>query len=82
MNYNNYREVSMGQNISEVVVRYGAPYEVRKLPSGLEEYVYIEHVTTGAKSSAMREYIIVVADGRVIDKKSNETQAPSLRFSH
>ena len=71
----------MGQKADELEVKYGSPYEVRVFPNGLEEYIYLEHVTTGRKSSLMREYVFVVSDGKVIDKKMHDSHSHTLQFS-
>lgn len=72
--------ITLGEDIAIVKERYGEPYEYRTVRPGIEEYVYIERVPRSAKQELFREYIFVVSNNRVIDKKIKETVAPSVQY--
>ena len=82
MTARHYQDVFMGEKVEELVLHYGAPYETRKLPNGMEEYMYLEHLSIGRKSNLMREYVFVISDGRVIDKKMHDCHSHTLEFTN
>lgn len=80
MSYSTYQGVPIGQSIAELQVHMGKPYEVKTLPDGKEEYIYIERIPLGENRTLFRRYIFVVEGDRIIEKKTTEERTSAIHF--
>ncbi len=81
MTSQNYQEMCIGQKAGDLEAKYGEPYEVRKLSDGHEEYIYLEHVPVTRTSEVVKEYIFVISNGQIVNKKMNEARSSSHQFT-
>ena len=65
----NFVEVERGITASELKARLGTPNEIRKLDSGDAEYIYFERVQANDEVVEVKQYIFIIRQGRVFDKK-------------
>ena len=76
-----YEQITIGETIKELQIRVGAPYEIRKLPSGSREFIYIERTKLTAQRDLYREYTILIGpDGRVQKKSYKEISSPAFQI--
>ena len=80
MTYDDYHDINMGQEISDIQVQMGRPYEVKDLSRTKQEYMYIERITIGDNREMFRKYILTVEDGKVIDKRVKEESTPAVQL--
>src|SRR5574338_969773 len=80
MTFDDYHNVTIGQNISDIQVQMGRPYEVKELAPGKQEYVYIERIPLGDTREMFRKYILVVEEGKVINKQLKEETSSPFQF--
>ncbi|MBS0633860.1 MAG: hypothetical protein JSR37_00165 [Verrucomicrobia bacterium] len=78
--YDDYQRISIGEQISEVQVQFGRPYEVKELGEKRQEYIYMERIPLGDAREAFRRYILIVEDEKVIDKKLKEEVTSPIQF--
>ncbi len=72
MTFDDYNKIALGENISDVQVQLGMPYEVKEQGPNKQEYIYIERIRLGEKREIFRRYILTVDNNKVIDKKVTE----------
>jgi len=76
-----YEQVFLGEHIKQLTEEVGKPYEIRELPSGLKEYIYIERTKLTGKRELFREYHILIGnDGRVLKKSYTEIVPPPFEI--
>ena len=80
MTLEDYHSIPIGQNISDVQVQMGRPYEVKNLYENKEEYIYIERFSVGEGREYFRKYIFVVEQGKIIDKKLKEESSLPIQI--
>jgi len=80
MTYDDYHDVAMGQEISDIQVQMGRPYEVKELSNTVQEYIYIERISIGDSREMFRKYILTVEDGKVINKRVKEEKSPAVQL--
>ena len=81
MTHERYYTVSQGDDIAQIQAEVGRPYEVRATTDNTEEYVYIERIPLGKNAMLFREYVFIVADGKVMCKEIREKQKKGFHFS-
>jgi hypothetical protein len=81
MTYNSYQNISVGDSIFDVESLVGKPYEIRNIGDAKQEYVYIERIPTSDSPGLFREYILIVIDGNVIEKRTHETQPSPIQLN-
>jgi hypothetical protein len=77
MTRDSYDEVQVGTPISEVVKKSGEPYAVHH-KNGMDEYEYIERVTTGNQLIYENHYTLYVKDGSVVGKSVTQEKVPAF----
>ena len=82
MTSQNYQEICIGQKAGDLEVKYGEPYEVRKLADGHEEYVYLEHIPVTRTSEVVKEYVFIISNGQIVNKKVSEARSSTLRVDY
>lgn len=80
MSYEDYHRVALGENISDVQVQVGRPYEIKELSPHRQEYVYIERLSLNERREVFRKYILTVEHDKVIDKKLVEEVSNPIQF--
>jgi hypothetical protein len=80
MTFESYHDIAIGQNISDVQVQMGRPYEVKEISDHKQEYIYIERLPFGDNREFFRKYILIVEHGKVIDKRLKEESPPPVQF--
>lgn len=80
MTYEQYHQVMVGEEISDIQFQSGRPYEVRKLSSSRQEYVYIERIPLGEHREIFRKYILTVQDGKVVEKRIVEESSSPIQY--
>lgn len=80
MTFEDYHDVSIGQSIADIQVQIGRPYEVKGLEEKQQEYIYIERFSLGEGRDFFREYILIVEDGKVVDKRVKEESSSPIQF--
>ena len=71
-----YAQIQVGEPVDQVVKEYGDPYAVDTKKDGTKEYKYIETLSTGNRLVYENHYILVVKDGKIIEKKQWQEQNP------
>lgn len=64
-----FSEVERGITLVELKAKLGAPNETKKLASGDVEYIYFERVQGNEEIVEVKQYIFIIRQGRVYDKK-------------
>jgi hypothetical protein len=72
MNYERYQGVSIGENIVQIELSTGRPYEIKDIGSSQQEYVFIERIPLADGREMFRRYVLVVEHSRVIKKYISE----------
>lgn len=80
ISYEDYQKIAIGENISEVQVQYGRPYEVKDLGAHAQEYIYMERIPLGDAREAFRRYILIVENEKIVDKKLKEEVTSPIQF--
>ncbi len=80
MNYDDYNKIALGENIADVQVQLGRPYEVKELSNQKQEYVYIERIPLGQDREIFRRYVLVVENDKVTEKKVKEEETSLVQF--
>lgn len=80
MSYEDYNKIALGQNISDVQVLLGCPYEVKEIAPHQQEYIYVERIPLGDRE-AFRRYIFVVDHEKIIEKKIKEEVTSNIQFT-
>lgn len=76
-----FDQVAVGSSISAVETIYGEPYEVRGLPNGLQEYVYMQRIDLGKSAIEQLEFVFLVNQGIIIGKDRKQSGTSSFQFS-
>lgn len=76
-----YTQVVSGVEISSIEKVYGDPYEVRKLPNGLQEHSYMQRIALGNSGVEQTEFVFLVDQGRVVGKDCKRNGTSSFQFS-
>ena len=77
-----FNRVATGSNISEIEMQYGKPYEIRPLPDGTQEYLYIQRIELGSSAVEQLEFVFLVNQGRVVGKQCKRNGTSSFQFVH
>lgn len=80
MNYEDYNRIAIGENISDVQVQQGRPYEVSEVGPHKQEYTYMERIPLGEGREVFRRYILIVENEKVIEKKVKEEVTSPIQF--
>jgi hypothetical protein len=80
MTYDDYHKIAMGENISDVQVQVGRPYEIKEHSPHRQEYVYIERISLNEHREVFRKYILTVEHDKIIDKKLVEEVSSPVQF--
>lgn len=75
-----FNQVATGSLISEVEIVYGSPFQIRQLPSGLQEYIYIQRINLGRSAIEQMEYIFLVNQGIVVSKDCKQSGTPCFQL--
>jgi hypothetical protein len=76
-----FERIPIGAPITEVETQVGTPYSTTSLQKGMQQYRYIERIETGPAIISQNTYILIVKEGRVIDKRrANESQTLNLQI--
>lgn len=81
MQQGNFDQVAVGSPISNVEAVYGQPYDVRQLPNGFEEHVYIQRIALGRSAVEEMEFVFVVNQGVVVGKDCKQGGTSNFQFS-
>lgn len=71
--------IIVGSEISQIQSQYGTPYQITTNTQGFQEYLYIERVDISHNVSDQIHYVLVVLNGKIIDKRA-KTSVKSLNF--
>jgi hypothetical protein len=82
MTFEDYHDVAIGQSIADIQVQMGRPYEVTGLSEKQQEYIYIERFSIGEGREFFRKYILIVEDGKVVDKRVKEESSSPVQFTN
>jgi len=82
MNEDSFDTIDLGMDVSDVQKIAGKPYQVNKLTDGKEEYVYIDRIWRDIDRTDQINYVLIIEDGKVVDKNSKETQGPMDIYIH
>ncbi len=77
MTQETFATVQIGTPIEVVIQDMGEPYST-DTKNGMEEYVYIERVTTGNRLIYENHYILFVQGGVVVSKTVKQERPPSF----
>lgn len=77
-----FEGVGKGAPIQTIENVYGSPYEIRQLDNGNQEYVYIQRINLGRSATDQSEYVFIVNQGHVVDKKCNRSSTSNFQFFH
>lgn len=77
MTRQDFNTVEMGEPISTLEQRVGAPYTIRNLKNGGQEYEYIERITMGDEVIEENHYFIIVENGKIIGKRTTLQTPPA-----
>lgn len=77
-----FNNVQVGEPIATVVKEAGEPYSIRKKSAGVEEYTYVESITTGARLVYENHYVFIVKDGRVVGKRIGQEREPGYEMMY
>jgi hypothetical protein len=69
----NFNAIATGADIAQIEEMYGAPFDVTRLPNGLEEHRYIQRIYVNENATDQIEHVFIVKDGRVIGKQLRQT---------
>jgi hypothetical protein len=76
-----FQDIALGQDISDVQMQYGRPYEVRALSKdGKQEYIYMERIPLSGSRELFREYTLIISHNKVVEKKVREMASPAFEF--
>lgn len=76
-----YTRVEKGVEISSIESVYGDPYEVRKLPNGLQEHAYVQRIELGNSAVEQTEFVFLVDKGKVVGKDCKRNGTSFLQIS-
>jgi hypothetical protein len=72
--------IPIGAPITEIEAQVGTPYSTTS-QKGIEQYRYIERIETGPGVVSQNTYVLIVKEGRVIDKRrANESQMLNVQI--
>lgn len=80
MTFDDYHDIAIGQNISDIQVQMGRPYEVHEISDHTQEYIYIERFSIGDNREFFRKYILIVNNGKVTEKRLKEESSYPAQF--
>jgi hypothetical protein len=70
-----FENIQAGTSIEAVEAEFGQPYEIETLPSGFQEYTYIQRIPTSPGIVDQVTYILYVCKGKVISKSVRDEQS-------
>ena len=68
MNQKAFAAIPIGASVEQVKAEAGAPYRI-KSEGEVQTYYYIERIQIGPNQDAQHTYLLVVKEGKVIDKR-------------
>ncbi|MGH2612824.1 MAG: hypothetical protein ACRDFB_07215 [Rhabdochlamydiaceae bacterium] len=77
MTREDYYTISAGDHAEEVINKYGEPYSITNRKDGTQVYLYIEKIPAGDMTAEQNNYILIVRNGRVVSKRSNQELPPA-----
>ena len=80
MTYGTFQQVGIGENIFDIQGRAGRPYQIKDLGNAKQEYIYIERLPITGSTDIFREYVLIVIDGKIIDKRIRESKTNPVHF--
>lgn len=75
-----FYKIEVGTKVEDLKEKAGEPYSIKKLPSGDEEYEYIERIYSEDGIIEIRHYYFIIKDGRVFSKKMMYETPPLFPF--
>lgn len=72
--------IVVGSDISQIQSHYGTPYQITTNTQGFQEYLYIERIDIAHNVSDQIHYVLIVLDGKIIDKRTKTSGKSSLNF--
>lgn len=76
MTQETFSNVQVGTNIQTIVKENGEPYAIDE-KNGMEEYKYVERMTSGNRLIYENHFVLYVKDGVVVGKTSTREQVPA-----
>lgn len=80
MTLKSFNEAAIGEKVTDLTMRAGAPYEVHSLGTNQQEYVYIERVSLSGSRELFRKYIFIISHDKIIGKRIEESTSSSVKF--
>ncbi len=77
MTYSDYDKIAIGTPVSTLRSEIGKPYAIHHKEGGIEEYEYIERISTGNNLVAENHYFLIVENGKVIGKYLKRERPPA-----
>ena len=77
MTQDTYYTVQVGTPIKTVIEQNGEPYSI-ETNNGIEEYQYIERITSGNQILYENHYVIGVKGGVVVSKRTFQERPPAF----
>ncbi|MGM0440537.1 MAG: hypothetical protein ACQEP8_05445 [Chlamydiota bacterium] len=77
-----YDTIDIGADIMEIEREAGEPYEVKPLPNGIAQYIYIQRVWRDKDCTDQRHYYLMVEDGKIIEKHWDREPCPIDIYIH
>jgi hypothetical protein len=75
-----FYEIPIGASASEVVSTAGEPYAIHDRGNGTVEYEYIERFKLGDRFTEERHFFLILKDGRVVSKRTEQTSPLPATF--
>ncbi|BBI17384.1 hypothetical protein NCS13_1_1189 [Neochlamydia sp. S13] len=81
MTTSGFEGIVPGTSITTIEAQFGSPYEVNRLPNGLQEYIYIQRTSLSSSAVDQLSYILYVSQGKVISK-CLKSDSPALFINY
>jgi hypothetical protein len=75
-----FYDIPVGATKDEVIAKAGDPMVITKKDDGVEEYEYIERMKLGARTLQERHYILILKEGKVVNKRVEQSSPPPTEF--
>ena len=73
MTVHHFSDLPIGTSTEELQNIAGKPYQINKKEEDAVEYVYVEKLKNGLRTTEERRYYILVRDGRVVGKRMEQS---------
>lgn len=67
-----FQAIPLGAEMIKIEEQFGPPFDTCPITDDFQEYRYIQRIDVGSDVTEQIEYVFIVRNGRIIDKRRQE----------